>query len=334
MRVMLQPASLATPSVRQHYEDTIQSLVDLAAHAALLGDELGVLQALYPNGYAPMWGVTPGLNNANVSKYQKLSQGDYVFFYGGKRLYLGGLVTHTFHNPQLAEELWGRNKNDQTWEYMYALDDLRGCDIPIEEVRECLPNVKSPDYIVQNPYMAEGEGADNLIELAQIDIGDVPSVGSEPSPSDPEIVSDLVFDKDLERRASRAERREQPTLKKALLPGLAGECALCGRTLPRRFLWAAHIKKRSECSDEERRDLSNIAMLACILGCDALYEHGYITVASDGTLIVSKAAQQDSVVNEHIERYLKDRTVSWWSPEREKYFAWHREHTYRADLPS
>jgi hypothetical protein len=334
MRVMLQPASLATPSVRQHYQDTIQSPVDLTAHADLLGNELSILQTLYPHGRAPMWGVTPGRNDANVSKYRKLGQGDYVFFYGEKRLYLGGLVTHIFHNPQLAEQLWGRNENDQTWEYMYTLDDLRGCDISIDEVRERLPNIKSTKFYVQNPYVAEGQAADNLIELAQIDIGDVPSVTPDLSISDSGDIPGAVFDKELERRASRAERLEQSTLKKSLLPGQTGECALCGRTLPRRFLWAAHIKKRSECSDEERRDLGNIAMLACILGCDALYEHGYISVADDGALIVSQAAYQDPIVNDHIEQYLKGRSISWWSPEREKYFAWHRGHTYRADLPS
>ena len=33
---------------------------------------------------------------------------------------------------------------------------------------------------------------------------------------------------------------------------------------------AAHIKKRAVCSDDERRDLDNIAMPTCLLGCDIL----------------------------------------------------------------
>lgn len=36
------------------------------------------------------------------------------------------------------------------------------------------------------------------------------------------------------------------------------------------FLIAAYIKKRPICSDNERRDLSHVAMLACTLGCDAV----------------------------------------------------------------
>lgn len=46
---------------------------------------------------------------------------------------------------------------------------------------------------------------------------------------------------------------------------------------PRRLLVAAHIKPRSQCSDTERIDFDNIGMLACLLGYESLYEHGYIT---------------------------------------------------------
>ena len=54
------------------------------------------------------------------------------------------------------------------------------------------------------------------------------------------------------------------------------DCALCGHQYPLRFLVAAHIKKRSICTDAERRDLRNVAMLVCTFGCDALYEAGWI----------------------------------------------------------
>ena len=58
-------------------------------------------------------------------------------------------------------------------------------------------------------------------------------------------------------------------------------CAICGEVYPVRFLWASHIKTRKACSEEERRDLANIAMLACLFGCDVLYEHGYASVETN-----------------------------------------------------
>jgi hypothetical protein len=54
-------------------------------------------------------------------------------------------------------------------------------------------------------------------------------------------------------------------------------CAICGRRLPIELLVAAHIKQRSRCSHKERLDPENI-IAACLLGCDALFEKGYIRV--------------------------------------------------------
>ncbi|MFC4122018.1 hypothetical protein [Nonomuraea zeae] len=334
MLVMLQPASLKTSSVARHYEDTIHNHVDLAAHADLLnGGDLALLLRLYPSGAAPLWGVTPGTNNVNVGRIRKLRRGDYVFFYGDHHLYLGGLVTHTFHNEALAERLWGRDHKEQTWEYMYALDEVRGCQIPIAEVREALPTVTSPRWFVQNPTVVDGIGADNLINLAQLDISAAPPIGSGEPPTD-DAVDIPSFTGELEREALRAARGEQERLKRHLLPGQTGVCALCGRTLDRGLLVAAHIKKRMHCSDDERRDLANVAMLNCILGCDALYENGYISVGTGGEILTSGAAVTGPGVTEHVNMFLKGRTTSWWTQEREKYFAWHRTRTFKADIPS
>ncbi|GII67110.1 hypothetical protein Skr01_71950 [Sphaerisporangium krabiense] len=334
MRVIMQPASLATPSVRQHYDDTIKSPVLLADHADVLGVDLQWLQQLHPSGSAPMWGMTPGKKNVNVGKYRKLRPGDYVFFYGQKRLYLGGLVTYTFHNPALARRLWGQDDEGQTWEFMYALDDLRGCNIPIEDVRQALPTV-GPGWFVQNPYVAEGVAADNLIDLAQVAIGDVALL-----PSDTVILHDdeateaPAFSGELERQVQQVSRGEQTRLKRFLLPGATGICALCGRTFERRFLVAAHIKKRTHCTESERRDLANVAMLNCILGCDALYEHGYVAVGPGGTLLISPAALREPSVRSHVELHLKGRLTHWWSQMREPYFAWHRDRIFRTEIPA
>jgi hypothetical protein len=78
-------------------------------------------------------------------------------------------------------------------------------------------------------------------------------------------------------------REEQCALRRRLLgDALDAACALCGRVLPRQLLVAGHIKPRALCSEEERSDLANAAMLVCLMGCDALFEHGYIVVDSGG----------------------------------------------------
>ena len=89
----------------------------------------------------------------------------------------------------------------------------------------------------------------------------------------------------LDSTASVKIRREQALLRSMLARGRElADCALCGHQYPLRFLVAAHIKKRSVCTDDERRDLRHVAMLACTFGCDALYEAGWITVELDGRI--------------------------------------------------
>lgn len=102
------------------------------------------------------------------------------------------------------------------------------------------------------------------------------------------------------------------------LPGAQAECALCGGTLPEDLLVAAHIKPRSQCSEAERLDIPSIAMTACLLGCDALYEHGYITVSAAGTIQAGKRSGPPTLGN------LIGRPVASHVDNRIEYFAWHR----------
>lgn len=91
------------------------------------------------------------------------------------------------------------------------------------------------------------------------------------APAAGEAASDPAFAV-LDGTAAVKVRKEQAALRSLLAGGRdLAACALCGQEYPMQFLVAAHVKKRSLCSDEERRDLRHVAMLACVFGCDALY---------------------------------------------------------------
>lgn len=82
-------------------------------------------------------------------------------------------------------------------------------------------------------------------------------------------------------------RAEQRALRKLLLRGRdEAECGLCGQPTSAKYLVAAHIKPRRDCTEEERRDPS-IAMLACLMGCDAAFENGDLRVFGNGAMSVS-----------------------------------------------
>ena len=60
-------------------------------------------------------------------------------------------------------------------------------------------------------------------------------------------------------------------------------CCIYNKKYPVSFLVAAHIKKRAECTLDEKKDFLNIVAPMCKMGCDELYEKGYIGVV-DGSV--------------------------------------------------
>lgn len=75
-------------------------------------------------------------------------------------------------------------------------------------------------------------------------------------------------------------RTEQSLLRENLFTGKTATCSFCNKEYPSDLMAAAHIKKRSECSDVEKLDHENIVVKACRVGvgCDLLFEKGIIGV--------------------------------------------------------
>jgi hypothetical protein len=125
--------------------------------------------------------------------------------------------------------------------------------------------------------------------------------------------------------AERRFRREQRLLRKALGLGNGSHCCyLCGREFPDQLLVAAHIKKRSACDDHEKVDIPAVAMITCALGCDALFEQGFVVVDGNGVVVAAKSDSNDEV--RALTRRLEGRVIGGWSHASAKYFEWHRCH--------
>jgi len=93
-----------------------------------------------------------------------------------------------------------------------------------------------------------------------------------------------------DRPMTGTSRREQATLRRRLLRSHGADgCWLCGRKLPDGFLVAAHVMPRSMLTGEERLQLGHVAVLMCTLGCDALYERGFVIV-HDGVVQAGRPA--------------------------------------------
>jgi hypothetical protein len=144
---------------------------------------------------------------------------------------------------------------------------------------------------------------------------------------DPPTRTDIAADKHFGTLDSKAQvkvRREQTYLRKLLADNRSSApCALCGHVYPIEFLVAAHIKKRALCTEDERRDLRNIAMLACAFGCDRLYESGWITVDDTGQVITTGRQIDPGLLADRLGE-LQTRRCTAHTPASEPYFSWHR----------
>jgi hypothetical protein len=73
---------------------------------------------------------------------------------------------------------------------------------------------------------------------------------------------------------------------------------------------------------EEKKDLANIATPMCLLGCDALFEKGYIGVRNGVTERIKETSL--SHASSHISMVTGE-SCKDWTDENRKYYEWHWE---------
>ncbi len=94
-----------------------------------------------------------------------------------------------------------------------------------------------------------------------------------------------------DRKVESLARVEQGYLRQLLFGDRdVARCAICGNEYPIDLLVAGHIKRRSACSIRERKDARHVVMPVCKLGCDELFERGYVSVDDNGRVASSTRA--------------------------------------------
>jgi hypothetical protein len=119
------------------------------------------------------------------------------------------------------------------------------------------------------------------------------------------------------------QRVGQGIFRAGLLEYWEGRCAVTGLAVPE-LLRASHIKPWADCaSDAERLDVFNGLLLAPHL--DAAFDYGSITVADDGTVLVSDQLGESA---RHILGLANPLSVKALAPSHRTYLPWHREHVF------
>ena len=320
-QVILQPAGGA--GAREHYENTIRRPVRLSAIKGLLANpkDIELLGLLYPDGLVPTWGVTAGGRDINRNKWERLGAGDIVLFTGDQRIFASAVVTHKVHSEALAETLWGRGKEGQTWEYVYFIDDVRSQNIP-----NSVLNYAS-DGIVRRFDILDREKSKTVLDA--LALGHAPEILQPDRITELREFSDTTQELDstqeLDERRQALVRKEQSFLRRFLFKGATqAACGICGRLFPIDLLVAAHIKRRSECSHEEKLDYRHNVIPMCKFGCDDLFERGYVTV-EDGVVRTLPRALASDTVREYVSQ-LDGRACPYWNAQSVVYFKWQRDH--------
>ncbi|UEG48631.1 hypothetical protein LK994_08275 [Ferruginibacter lapsinanis] len=316
-KIILQPSG--NRDAREHYLDTIETPVPLTRiQPHITAEEFQNLSQIYPTGLCYVWGVTPGGNN--ITKWDRIQRGDVTLFSKEGAIYASGVTTFKLHSRNLASTLWGYNNNGETWEYVYFLEEIRNLNIPYIEFNTTVGYANN--YVIQG-FGVLTEEQSNLV-FNRFDLASEVFIPVVNAPTFENLINLLDNLEDTEREITTTRRLEQGYLKTYLFGNNTnGTCACCKKVYPVSYLVTAHIKKRSYCTPQEKRDL-NVVMPMCKFGCDELFEKGYIIVENGQFVSLNKTPT--SLELENYINQLTDTGCTYYNQNTVDYFNWHKEH--------
>lgn len=333
MQLVLQPCS--SPDALKHFFDTIQNPVETSRILPYLEEgDREAFERTFPKAVA-VWGVTPGKPNGgtkstdsrggNQKKWERMALGDTALFYRNKNFFLRGTIAYKKRLPELARELWKTAEDEQAWEFVYFISDLEPVQINIHDYNQAAGY--SSKNIVQG-YTVHTE-ADSLVIADALGLeSNTGSLLTSASDVSNALAAFNGLEGELDVSSTAKRRKEQSLLRTILLKNKATECcALCGRDLPVDLLVIGHIRKRHSCTSEMKKDLANV-MPVCLLGCDRLFENGYVVVNAKGAIQAGLPGKIVPSIQPAIQ-LLVDKQCSAWSETADGYFEWHRTHHHR-----
>ncbi|MEG2816638.1 MAG: hypothetical protein RR907_03640 [Comamonas sp.] len=310
VRVVYQPCS--DPVARKNLQTTILNPVQLADIEDLLQPDLRQkLRSAYPDGHLFIWGLA---SPKTEQSWLEMEPGDVVVFNTKAAITVSACFTHRVKSRDLALRLWGWKDESQavTWENIYFVDDVQHHALDFKVMQEQLSYERNRSF-----FRYDASYSDEIFRLyPELDRG---FVSSSPSLEDARKEIQLQA---TEGTANVSTRLEHKYIVRHLFQGKkAGYCCICHKEYPRHLLVAAHIKKRSACSMKEKLDIENIALPMCRLGCDSLFELGYIS-AREGVVVPHPSQEVAVGLKNYIDSVVGN-PVKGWSHKHRKYFAWH-----------
>lgn len=269
-----------------------------------------------PNKNIHIWGTTDGSNKSFKNIWRKTNVNDHCYFYREKKYFSKGIIKHKLINEDIAIKLWGKGRKGEIWKNLYVIENLQNISITNIELGRLISSeqikiltavkiLKLTDDEEKNlNYLNDFPNQDNLTKLYQ------------------EKLKNLEKLTDVSAQSKR--RLEQALLSEFLFSKTSSsECAICQKTFPNEILVTGHIKKRSLANEKERRDI-NIVMPICKLGCDELFELGYIYVDNNGVIKCNDKKKITVDMSGYLSK-LNNKKCSIYSKGNSKYFKFHKK---------
>lgn len=272
-----------------------------------------------------LWAPLLGRNGQKVDHWLSLegaSPGDIVFHYDSPELRAISLVATA---PQLAYAPRGYlESSTKTVGNLVLVEPIREVRVARKTVLEVLERGFGPvnaDGTLRRGYFLPVTNGAGLAMLGFAGLNPVEKL-PEHAGSGTGAGTELI-EGTSDRLALAAVRAEQGFLRRQQIQRWGSTCCLCGSPLPEELLFAAHIKPRWACTQTERMDTFNVSMLACLFGCDALYELGYVVVGSSGT--IERGMRRSTHIESRLLAIL-DRHCPSFTKDSSQYFEWHRQY--------
>ena len=128
------------------------------------------------------------------------------------------------------------------------------------------------------------------------------------------------YNKNHKKYELKEIRREQQALRNYLINNKQHICIVCDKNLPLCLLETAHLKPRCLLNCHEKHD-KNVVEFMCRY-CHVLYDNGFLAIYN-GLLYVS------SFINNYDINYNKNKKISNYNSQNEKYFIFHYKYIYK-----
>lgn len=262
-----------------------------------------------------IWGVPDGHNKKDLGNWKKSKVGDSCLFYRNKKFFSKSKIILKLIDENIASRFLVKTAKGDLSKNLFILEPASEISISNYRFNKALNKINSP----LNSFKIENIKNKSL--LKELGISTLKTLTGRREDFYQGRLHEL---EKLDGIKSQAKiRLEQDIFTEFLFSDCSNsKCAICSRSYPNSIMVAGHIKKRSLSSDIERRNLKNV-MPICKMGCDDLFERGYIYIDKKGFIRRNNEKEITSDLNHYLNSIV-DKKSWFFDKDNAIFFEQHR----------